>query len=643
MLCVNHTRRIMEPVYHSPSRPAAKALIFVLAGMASGYFFNITPAGALIISIVIAALALILFLLGPKLCCFPLCSLAIGIILSPGLTFSAVSAPDKILPEMPAIISGKITSVLSETPRYMKCIVSGSADAKQLPRFDNVSILLTVINDDAKNTKEFLPGMSIVSDCSLRLPARASLPGEFDERQYLRSSDIQFIGRALSTKTAIRNASKDIFFYSSASAKGIMKINEKLYSPDILPIINALLVADKSGLTKEVKNAFSFSGTSHVLAVSGLHLAMISFILFFVLGFVKNQFLKLALFSLAITIYVFISGLQPSAIRAAVMSCTFMAARSFQRKTDSINILSFAVLVILLFEPTMIFSGGFQMSVASVYGILIFYKPLNEKLHSLIRLKDNVSGYIISSIAVSISASIIVSPIVAAYFGIFSIVSPLANLIVIPLMNIALIYSLLALPFYAVSTWAGGCMAALAELSVRLAVKTNMIANQIPHAFLTGSATMLIAAAVSASLIYLVLAPGLRTTLFRAGMIALAGTLLFGFIIRDSDVPAGPRLYPRNKFVALDIPAGQKKRAFMIIDRKPAQRPTSDYAFESYLKSLNDTLIFVVNGNAGIAISDKLKKVKPVRILFAGYPLQFEIEKIIGAKCHFSQIIEMDN
>ena len=249
-------------------------------------------------------------------------------------------------------------------------------------------------------------------------------------------------------------------------------------SDDNRSIVKAMTLGDKSGISKDVRMVYSRTGAAHVLALSGMHLAVISAILsfFFLKIFVllyysvdwlwkkrapnprikaimKHRMSEPALRHIAtgciiiiIWLYVLMVGMPSSVVRAATMLTLYGISRFLFRQGKSVNILSISAFVMLLASPLSLFDVGFQMSFVAVLGISIYFKPMQEVERKVMaRLSNNKdwwdrSIYIsvplklieltIDCILLSISAQLLVAPLVAFYFGIISLSSLLTTAVV---------------------------------------------------------------------------------------------------------------------------------------------------------------------------------------------------------------------
>ena len=206
-------------------------------------------------------------------------------------------------------------------------------------------------------------------------------------------------------------------------------------------ILSAMTLGSRSALTPEMRDVFNVSGAGHVLALSGLHLGIIFWLLSRLL-FVRRFWVGRALLVCALWGFAFLTGLSPSIVRSAAMLTVFTLF--IGRSYVSFNALCLAAILLLLFDNRSLFDMGFQMSFASVGAILIFM-PVFERFLPKRWQRHKLLWWPVTAMAVSVAAQIGAAPLVAYYFGRFSTYFLLTNLFVIPATMLILITSLLLL------------------------------------------------------------------------------------------------------------------------------------------------------------------------------------------------------
>ncbi len=219
-------------------------------------------------------------------------------------------------------------------------------------------------------------------------------------------------------------------------------------SDNAYAVLAAMTLGDKSALDKELRDTYSVTGASHVLALSGLHLSILYMLLTTLLlqrGSRHRRVLVQVFLILSIWAFVLLVGMPVSVVRSALMISIFALFSLGYRPRLSVNLLALAAIIILVCSPLALFDIGFQLSFLSVLSILLFTPVFN---------KDHQNP-LISAVWVSIAAQMGSGPLVAYYFGRFSTYFLLTNLIVLPLAYVILLGGLTALLLPAASPMVG--------------------------------------------------------------------------------------------------------------------------------------------------------------------------------------------
>ena len=203
----------------------------------------------------------------------------------------------------------------------------------------------------------------------------------------------------------------------------------------------ALLVGDRTKLEPETIDNFRAAGLSHVLAISGLHIAMIGGVVMAVSVWAMGRRRQIYLLAPAISVWVYagLAGLTPSVTRAAIMFTVYLLARLLGRQRSVIPALALAGAVMLALNPAIIGSISFQLSFAAVLGIALFSGRFAAKANNRIiessglpkLMQRPVTGVIYGS-AVSLAATIATAPLVAFHFGEVSIWGIPSTLLIVP-------------------------------------------------------------------------------------------------------------------------------------------------------------------------------------------------------------------
>jgi competence protein ComEC len=210
-------------------------------------------------------------------------------------------------------------------------------------------------------------------------------------------------------------------------------------------VVRGMVLGDRSLMPEDLETAFQRSGVTHVLAISGQHVAILAAVIYFAL----RLFAIPATIRAGVTIgliwpYILIAGAPPSAIRAGVVATFVLAAPLLGRQVSALHFMTTMLALVLAYNPQLVYNTGFQLSVAAVFGILLLTKPLKSLIESTLLRPFAQPPYQLSNlISVSLAAQIATSPIVAATFDQVSLVGVLTNLLAVPLSGPILILGLL--------------------------------------------------------------------------------------------------------------------------------------------------------------------------------------------------------
>ena len=288
----------------------------------------------------------------------------------------------------------------------------------------------------------FRPGDNLMIKGAPRLIQSPSNPGEFDyqkfsayknifHQHFVRDNEVSWLGN--------RPANEFLHYATMSRLWADSVLRSHINGKREQALASALVLGVADGLDNDLLNAYSASGAMHVLSVSGLHVGIIYWvilILFKPFQRLKHSQWILAATSLAVLwIYAFITGLSPSVLRAVTMFSFVALARPLNRQTNIYNTLAASAFLLLVYDPYMIMSVGFQLSFLAVIGIVGLQPPLYRLWEPNSRLLDEV--WKITS--VSIAAQLATYSLGLFYFHQFPNYFLLANLFVIPLSFVVLL------------------------------------------------------------------------------------------------------------------------------------------------------------------------------------------------------------
>ncbi len=240
-------------------------------------------------------------------------------------------------------------------------------------------------------------------------------------------------------------------------------------------IMRALILAERKDIPQPVSDLFKRTGTMHVLALSGLHVGIITIVLatLFMLLRIPERY-SLIVTLVFLTGFLFMIGIRSSLLRAYIFFVSLIVARLLYRKIDYLNVWGFAGLMSLAFNPLWIFNIGFQFSYIATLGIILsISSPVKGWKSSVL------NGFISSS-----SATLFVSPLQMYYFKIFTPIAILANVVVIPLVFVILSELIIGVIFSFLGIQVlGRIFFNTGNLAILLLLKSLKFLNHIPLSF----------------------------------------------------------------------------------------------------------------------------------------------------------------
>lgn len=241
--------------------------------------------------------------------------------------------------------------------------------------------------------------------------------------------------------SVIENRANSFHFLFSNIRESIIKRLDNGTARSSGGMIKALLLGDKSSLVDSTSLNFRRMGITHILSISGTHFTVLLGLLTFILsslGFNK-KIIYFVLIPFAL-FYMGLTGFSESVCRSGIMAIMAYSGFLFGRNKDSYTALAFAVTLILLISPNTVLSVSLWLSFVSTFTIILSMDLFNNLKYTFLKMRliGKLLWGILTSITVSVLISIVTLPIVAAVFGEISIISPISNLLVVPLFTIVL-------------------------------------------------------------------------------------------------------------------------------------------------------------------------------------------------------------
>lgn len=259
-------------------------------------------------------------------------------------------------------------------------------------------------------------------------------PAEFNYKQYLARQNIyaQAFIDPRDVHLLNRDTGNPIIAYAlKQRQKLIGQFKQYMHSPAAISVASTLILGYRAELDNDILQAYSKTGTIHVLSVSGAHVAIIWWLINLLLGFLDRyrygKLLKAGLTIALIWYYSLLTGLSPAVCRAAVMISMIIIGKTFNRRINTLNILAVSAMLLLLFDPLLITDVGFQLSYLAVAGLIVF-QPI---VYGWLDIENKWMDKLWLLCSVSIAAQVITFPVSAYYFHQFPVYFLVSNLFIL--------------------------------------------------------------------------------------------------------------------------------------------------------------------------------------------------------------------
>ena len=473
-------------------------------------------------------------------------------------------------------------------------------------------------------------------------------PGAFDYRKYLSTREIfGCLNLQSDSEVKILERGEGNYFISKIILPVkhyILNFFKSNLTGSHQAILSGFVLGERRGIPQEVYKLFTDTGTLHLLAISGSNVAIVVLVFWGAFKLLRMPYrVSLLLVFPLIIVFSFVTGNQPSVVRASIMASIFLISLLVERERDLINIWALAALVILFANPSSLFDVGFQLSFAATLG-LILWVPKLEKLF-LSKLKNRVfKYYIVLPFFVSLSAQLFTYPVTAYYFNKFSIYSLLANLFIVPLTGLVVMVGAISLLISFLSLKLSIVFTSFNWLCLELILRTLSFFSSLPYADLkVSSPSYLFILAFYLSLFAAIFQKSLKGFLL---ILSFLGFFWVGFLLifnslnnRSSELKI---TYLSAKGEAVLVEAPQSKKVLINLSEDPQEVEGIILPF-LYKKGINqlDGLILTDEKRLEEKLSELLReiKVKEIWVVEEGSPV---LKKLYGAKVEIRDLKELN-
>ncbi|WP_295792216.1 ComEC/Rec2 family competence protein [Mucilaginibacter sp.] len=276
----------------------------------------------------------------------------------------------------------------------------------------------------------------------LLIPAKYTIvnppfnPAEFNYKRYLANQNIYYQQFLFAKQYSVlaKGKGNELISYSLHKRRVLVeKLKRSMHDTSAIAVASTLILGYKADLSDDVLQAYSKTGTIHVLSVSGAHVAVVYILLTFALGFLNRfkygKLLKALIIITFIWYYAMLTGFSPAVCRAAVMISVVVIGKTYSRYINLLNIMAASAMGLLFYNPLYIVDVGFQLSYLAVFGLIV----LQPIVYKWLTFKNKWADKLWAACSVSIAAQVITFPLSAFYFHQFPVYFLISNLfIVIP-------------------------------------------------------------------------------------------------------------------------------------------------------------------------------------------------------------------
>ncbi len=281
----------------------------------------------------------------------------------------------------------------------------------------------------------------------------------------------------------------------SSITAGMLDIRERAHQliSRLLPspqsaLLTGILLGVDNDISPEISNAFSQTGTSHIIAISGSNITIVAGLLLAVFGHLTDKRIAAIMMLLGIAVYTIFVGASPSVVRAAIMAALAILAQRFGRRSDGLTALALSVFVMTFLNPNLLLDMGLVLSATATLGLILYTEPLTKFSESVAKrlfaaeTAQRVVEIFADAVLITIAAQITTLPIIFLVFGQFSLVSFFVNVLVVPAQGSIMSLGILAVIIGAIWLPAGQVVAWLVGIPVAYTLAIIRAAAQLPGA-----------------------------------------------------------------------------------------------------------------------------------------------------------------
>lgn len=339
-------------------------------------------------------------------------------------------------------LNQKYEQFYKKVPNNVKTTATVISEAKETEYYYSYNIkvdskkFILLVSKSYQQKLEF--GMCISLKAEYIKPDIARNYKGFNYKEYLKNQKIYGTFKAQDIKVIKQNNINIISNFSNKVRNKIIDTTKNILPDKTRGLLIGILIGERQDISEELTESFSKSSLSHIVAISGSHISYIILGITYVLS--KSRIHKKVIYIitiLALVLFMFITNFSPSIIRACIMGIIMLFSKLVYRKPDILASIAVSLLIILASNPFSIRDIGLQLSYMGTLGIIYFNKPISNFLNRYISRK------ISDIISITISAQIMVLPIMILNFNSISTVFLISNIVAVPLSGAIILFGYL--------------------------------------------------------------------------------------------------------------------------------------------------------------------------------------------------------
>ena len=347
-------------------------------------------------------------------------------------------------------------------------------------KYKGIKLILNLKKNKLKENIDFQYGDYIILSGEFKIPNEARNYGGFNYKQYLKGEKIYGIINVSNNICLIKKDNGNLLGKVVNILQNSIKNNmEKILPEETSNLCVGILIGIRNELSEDIESNFKESNLTHMLAVSGSHITYIILGLTILLNKTNKRFAKIITI-LFLIFFMALTNFTPSVMRACFMGIIMLVSKLVYKKTDVWNNLALSALIILVINPYTILNIGFILSYGGTIGIVLLSKKMSSYIKEKINLNNKILDYIIEALVVTLSANIILIPIMAYSFNKVSFTFWISNVLASPFMGAVVILGFIVYIISLLSISIAKIIAIPLNIVLILLIKMAEICSKIP-------------------------------------------------------------------------------------------------------------------------------------------------------------------